>query len=100
MPETEVIARIPKDQLDDLRIRRNAVVLLKAQYLLAQRGWGAQIGELLRKFRRSDEEKLRLNLETGDVEVVPYEETRPAMTLTDMVAKDILNGSSQPTLEP
>lgn len=99
MPELEAIAKIPKDQLAELQIRRNAVVLLKAQYLLAQRGWGAQIGELLRKYRRTDDERLRLNLETGEIEVVPFEETRPALTLTDMVAKDVLNGS-QPTLEP
>lgn len=96
MPEIEVIGNIPKDQLMELQIRRNAVVLLKAQYLLAQRGWGAQIGELLRKFRASDDQKLRLNLETGDVEVVPFEEPKPALTLTDlnMVTKDILNGSN------
>lgn len=83
MPEPTVIARINKDELQDLQVKRQAVAVLKAQYLLAQRGWGAQIGEVIRRYKRADDERLRINLETGDVEIATEEMSKSILQLVE-----------------
>lgn len=89
------VAHITKDELTELRIRRNALLMLKNQYLLAERGFSAFIGETIRRYRRNDEERLRINLDTGDIEVaspstVGYD---PVQERVETVTKEILDGA-------
>ena len=66
-----VVARITKDDLDQLRVQQHAVIIAKNTYTLAHRGFSARIGEILRRYRREDTgERLRINFDTGDIETM------------------------------
>lgn len=83
MAGVDIIAHVSREELEELQVRRNALTLMKASYLLAQRGWGAQIGEILRRYRREgSNERLRINLTTGAVEVAPEEVSDRGLKLT------------------
>jgi len=86
-----VVARISKDELNELKVKQQAVVISKAQYILCQRGFSASVGEVIRRYRRSEGERLYINLETGEITIKSVE----PIVHTSIVAQEILDEANE-----
>lgn len=93
------IATLSKEELTQLRLQQNSVLMLREQWNLAQRGFGARIGEILRRYRRSDDERLRINLETGDIEVVSPSTVGASAERVNGVVQEILQDAQSKVVE-